>query len=356
MPSRESLVREKTFYVNDGPLPKEHIGLLEPVTLDTPVEEMRRRYKEDGYLLVKKVLPREDVLQVRKKYFEMLAPTGCLAPGTQPVEGVFDTTKNRLNFPGIGAGPTDTDAEGHLTGPDPATARMFGDLALEAHHKDWYTKDLCQHPAVQALVAKFTGWGEDKTLSIRRTLLRNNMPQNKAIGVHYDQIFLRHGEDTFVTGWVPIGDISIEGGGLIYLEKGHDIGQKTEEDFVSRATTAGMTDEQIKSAYNANMMAGGLLDEGPLRYAKKYNRRWLLTEYEAGDVVFHDPYAVSLVSLRKTYRQGSDSFVCRFTLLASITTLRMSSGLVQTCVSSTPAGHGIRYVISNSWGRAQLMH
>lgn len=170
---------------------------------------------------------------------------------------------------------------------------MFGDLALEAHHKDWYIQNLCQHPAVQALVAKFRGWEKDNTLSIRRTLLRNNMPENKAIGVHYDQIFLRHGEDTFVTAWVPIGDISIEGGGLIYLEKGHDIGRKTEDDFVAQAQAKGMTDEQTKSAYNANMMAGGLLDEGPLRYAKKHNRRWLLTEYEAGDVVFHDAYAVS---------------------------------------------------------------
>lgn len=347
MPSRESTVQDKTFYVNDGPLPKEYIGLLEPVTLDTPIEEIRRRYNEDGYLLVKNVIPREDVLQVRQKYFEMLAPTGCLAPGTQPVEGVFDTTKNRLNFPGIGAGPTDTDAEGHLTGPNPVTARLFGDLALEAHHKDWYTKDLCQHPAVQAFVAKFTGWGEDKTLSIRRTLLRNNMPQNKAIGVHYDQIFLRHGEDTFVTGWVPIGDISIEGGGLIYLEKGHDIGKKTEEDFVVQATTAGMTDEQIKSAYNANMMAGGLLDEGPLRYAKKYNRRWLLTEYEAGDVVFHDPYAVSPMPLYTISDRVADLSICRFTLLASIMTPRMSFALVQTCVLSTLVGLGIRYVLRN---------
>ena len=55
---------------------------------------------------------------------------------------------------------------------------------------------------------------------MRRSLLRNNTPGNKAIGVHYDQIFLRKGEDTSVTAWVPIGDIGLTGGGLIYLENG----------------------------------------------------------------------------------------------------------------------------------------
>ena len=58
------------------------------------------------------------------------------------------------------------------------------------------------------------------TLPLQRTLLRNNTPGNKAIGVHYDQIFLRHGEPTSVTAWVPIGDVGIQGGGLIYMEKG----------------------------------------------------------------------------------------------------------------------------------------
>ncbi|KAL4885461.1 hypothetical protein BJY04DRAFT_214259 [Aspergillus karnatakaensis] len=285
LPTPETDLQEKNFYVNDGLLPPESIGLLEPATLDTPLEEMQRRYHEDGYLLVKNVLPREDVLRVRRKYFEMLAPTNCLAPGSDPVSGIFDTTQNRFNFPGVGAGPPD------YTGSDPEVAELFNDLALKAHHQDWYKEDLCHHPAIRAFVAKLTGWG-DNTLSIRRTLLRNNMPQNTAIGVHYDQIFLRHGEDTFVTAWVPIGDISIEGGGLIYLEKGHDIGKQTEEEFMKRAKEAGMSDEQVKSAYNANMLSGGLLDVGPARYAKKYGRRWLLTGYEAGDVVFHNPYAI----------------------------------------------------------------
>ncbi len=55
-------------------------------------------------------------------------------------------------------------------------------------------------------------------MQLRRSLLRNNIPGSKAIGPHYDQIFLRHGDTANLTAWVPMGDISIQGGGLIYLE------------------------------------------------------------------------------------------------------------------------------------------
>ncbi|KAH7117361.1 hypothetical protein EDB81DRAFT_848226 [Dactylonectria macrodidyma] len=165
------------------------------------MEEIRRRYKEDGH-----------------------PPTGFLAPRPEPVKGVFNTSQDRLNFPGIGAGTANKiDAEGH--------------------------EDLCRHPALQDFVAKMTGWG-DNTLSIRQTLLRNNTPQNKAIGVHYDQIFLRHGEDTVITAW------------------------------------------EMKNAYNQNMLGGGLLADGPAGFAKQNNWRWLLSDDEAGDVVLHNSYAI----------------------------------------------------------------
>lgn len=94
---------------------------------------------------------------------------------------------------------------------------------------------------------------------------------NKAIGVHYDQIFLRYGEDTAVTAWVPIGDIKIHGGGLIYLENGmsitprrikteqlpgHKLGAEIEEEFTEKAKAAGLSEEEAKFAFNRNMMHG----------------------------------------------------------------------------------------------------
>lgn len=41
------------------------------------------------------------------------------------------------------------------------------------------------------------------------------------------------------------------------------------------------------------MMATGLLSESPSEFAKESNRRWLVSSFEAGDVVLHDAFAVS---------------------------------------------------------------
>ena len=122
--------------------------------------------------------------------------------------------------------------------------------------------------------------------------MRNNIPGTKAIGVHYDQIFLRHGEPTAITAWVPIGDVSINGGGLIYLEKGHKLGEEQENLFTTNAKAAGMTDEQAKYAFNANMADTGLLDPEPAAYGRRFDRKWLVADYEAGDVVLHTAYMI----------------------------------------------------------------
>lgn len=165
------------------------------------------------------------------------------------------------------------------------------DLALQAHTEHWYKEVFCKHPALLEFVARMTGWGED-TWPVRRTLLRNNTPGNNAIGVHYDQIFLRHGEDTAVTAWVPMGDVKVEGGGLIYLEQGHKLGAELEAEFTAKAKASGLDDEQTRSAFNQNMMHGGMLASGPVAFGKQFNRRWLVTDYQAGDVVLHHSYMI----------------------------------------------------------------
>lgn len=195
--------------VNDGPLTSHNAAFLRESSPELPLEELRKRYDEDGYLFLKHLLPREDVLRARQKYFEFLAPTGILNEGSPPVEGIFNPTQSPDDFPGIGAGAPGKGDH----------AEQFVNRAVEAHYQGWYTEDFCRHPALYEFVAKFTGW-EHNTLALKRSLLRNNVPNTTPIGVHYDQIFLRYGDPTSVTAWVPIGDIKLNGGGLIYLEKG----------------------------------------------------------------------------------------------------------------------------------------
>lgn len=52
---------------NGGRVSTDHIGLLRPTPASLPMEEMRQRLKQDGYLFVKGLIPREDVLGAREK-------------------------------------------------------------------------------------------------------------------------------------------------------------------------------------------------------------------------------------------------------------------------------------------------
>ena len=273
------------LFVNDGKLCPSQIGLLNASSPDLPMTELRHRFEEDGYLLLKGLLPRDTVQKAREEYFKFLAPSGLLKPGTNPVQGIFDSSKDRDQFPGIGSGAAG--GNGHPG----SHAAVFVDRALEAHYQSWYAEDFCKHPALKDFVANLTGWGS-KTTAFKRTLLRNNVPGTKAIGVHYDQIFLRYGEPTSITAWVPIGDIKLNGGGLMYLEKGHLLGVEQETKFTEQAKASGLTEEEARNAFNRNMMSTGLLTEEPREFSERFQRRWLVAEFEAGDVVLHNPFAI----------------------------------------------------------------
>lgn len=286
-------IEDVELYVNDGLLAPTEVSKLQLSYPDEPLNILYQRYRTNGYLMVKGLLPREDVLAAREAYFKSMAPSGVLKPETEPVEGIFNDAADPEDYPGIGAGSGKNSRPGETSKSD-----IFVDAALKAHTEPWYAgsedgsvKGFCNHPYLKAFVAKLTGWN-DSALPVRRTLLRNNTPGNKAIGVHYDQSFMRYGEPTAVTAWVPMGDVKLDGGGLIYLEGSESLGAEIESDFEKKAKDAGMSDEEMRNAFNKNMMSTGFLADGPADFARLHERKWLVSEYEAGDVVFHTPHMV----------------------------------------------------------------
>ncbi len=118
------------------------------------------------------------------------------------------------------------------------------------------------------------------------------------------------------------GDISPTGGGLIYLSDSASLGREIEDDFTQRAQT--MTREERISAFNVNMTKFGTLSGNAADFQEKHQksdgqRAWLVAGYEAGDVVFHDPYMIHTSTLNEDpegkirlstdlrfYREGSD--------------------------------------------------
>jgi phytanoyl-CoA hydroxylase len=107
---------------------------------------------------------------------------------------------------------------------------------------------------------------------------------------------------------------------LIYLEDSVELGKAIEEDFTHR--NAHLTEEERISAFNVNMTEFGVLCASPrefehdhdpdhrvhepipaLKAVEKKSYRWLIANYEAGDVVFHHPNAIH-ASSRNEDRDG----------------------------------------------------
>ncbi|ETS84155.1 hypothetical protein PFICI_02180 [Pestalotiopsis fici W106-1] len=254
---------------------------LVPCSLDTQLEELQRLYEQDGVIWVKNLLPRDLVLKCRENYMHFVNETTfMLKPGTDPVEGIFDPSNDWREFlpPGVvrvAAGFSDD-------GP-------FVEAAIKAHKAPFYLKFKDEvAKIIEPFVGKLRKFKEPWCLP--RSLLRCAVPGAETTPVHYDQIYLRAGPPTSITGWVPIGDIGPKGGGLVYLDNAHDIGVKYEQDFDE--LNKDLPDEERLSAFNKNMEKGGWLDRNAGRFGQGWNRGWLVGDYEAGDVVFHSPYSI----------------------------------------------------------------
>ncbi|KAH8160007.1 hypothetical protein CIB48_g8242 [Xylaria polymorpha] len=256
------------------------VKYLTPYSADAPIEELKQRYREDGVLWVKGLLDPATVNKTRGEYLNFANQgSSMLKPGTDPVDGIFSGTDWReFLLPGVLRVAHGLKDEG-----------PFVENAIRSHGAQFYLdfKDEVAR-VLEPFVGKLCDF--EQPWCLPRSLLRCSVPGGESTPVHYDQIFLRAGPPTSITAWVPIGDVHVKGGGLIYLDRAHDIGKKYEDDFAR--INADLPDSERISAFNKNMERGGWLDKNAARFGENWSRSWLVGNYQAGDVVFHTPFAV----------------------------------------------------------------
>lgn len=203
-----------------------------------------------------------------------MAPSGILLPQTSPRDGIFNAALDPMMYQGLGGTPEQSSFE-----------------LLEAAHTTPEFRTFLAHPKLRGFIRSFMQWKQE--VLVKRALLRHNCPGSLSTGIHYDQLFLRGGEAEFLTAWVPIGDCAPTGGGLMYLENSGELGREIEEDFARKAHA--LSAEEKISAFNKHMTKDAYLShdaEEFRRVSAEGRGRWLVGDYEAGDVVFHDPYMI----------------------------------------------------------------
>lgn len=243
-------------------LAPERLGWLEPTDPSRSLEELREQYRAQGYLWLKGILDRAAVIAFRRRYFEAFLATGLLAAGSDPADGIFS---------------------GHT---EPEQRVLIHKIFVESVRWPEY-EAFCSSPAIVQFYENFLGGAVHLH---KRKLIRYNVPGDpKCTGAHYDLIYLRGGTNRLCSSWIPLGDTPVEVGGLTYLAGSDALGRKMEAEF--SAKNADLPPEERISAYNRNMREGWLTNNLP-ELAERSNGRWLIADYEAGDMVVHSPYMI----------------------------------------------------------------
>jgi ectoine hydroxylase-related dioxygenase (phytanoyl-CoA dioxygenase family) len=239
----------------------DRLGRLTPTPAATGMAEIRAALAENGYVWLKRLLEPGEVVAFRAWVFGHLARAGVLRAGSDPAEGI------------AGAQPHD---------------RALSDRLLMALVRSAAFEGFCAQPRLSRFMDELLG---GISYLHRRKLMRFTLPGTAvSTPAHYDLVYLRGGTDRIVTAWIPIGDVPLEQGGLIYLRGSDALGRSMERDFAARAQD--LTPDERISAYNRHMSEGGWVSKDLPAMAERFDTAWLTADYEAGDVVLHSPYMI----------------------------------------------------------------
>ena len=215
------------------------------------------RLRRDGYLFLRGLLPRDTVLEVRRRLLEKAAAGGWLDPDRPIEDGIANPAASCKD-------------------PEERYMTVFrGIWADEALHR------LRTHPAVLAL---FDGIFGEPALAHPMFVQRNIFPQSQSFdfttGAHQDKVHI--GGATSHAMWVPLGDCPREKGTLAVAAGSH---------------LAGVLDTKVGSG------AGGMDICVPIP------GQWVTGSFEAGDVlIFSDTTVHRALPNRSTeIRQSFDA-------------------------------------------------
>lgn len=267
------------------------------------VEELRRRFADNGYLYMKGYLDRDEVLNARSSL------TGRLA-----AEGVLDASRPHMD--GYAAPGGGYAFKPEVTNNNPAVQNLLYGGRLAEFYRRFYGEEIRHYDF---------------------TWLRAIGP-GKGTNPHCDLPYMGRGTHRHMTCWVPYGDISFELGGLVVLEGSHKRMDLLEH-YVYRDVDSFCENkpEQVANAQNANKGFGwtfsGTLSHNPPILRNKFGGRWLTTEYRAGDFITFGMFTVHASLDNRTsnlLRISSDS---RYQ--------RASDPIDERWIGANPPGHGL---------------
>lgn len=237
---------------------------------------LRHRLDEEGYLFLRDYLHRDEVQHARTSICEALAHEGTLDSDYAIDEAVIKTG-GRISF--------------------------RADLA---QHNPPLHKVLYAGP----MMAFWQGVLDGAVRHFDYTWLRTVGPGH-GTQPHCDIVYMGRGTQQLYTAWTPLGDIPIEMGGLLLLERSHrherlntNYGRKDVDAFCENRRP-----DWKQMGGGGNIRSGGALSNHPVKLRANLGGRWLTGEYRMGDLLVFSVFTVhaSLDNQTNRIRFSSDS-------------------------------------------------
>jgi hypothetical protein len=224
-------------------------------------EALRDRMEEDGYLFMRGLLARDDVMAARRHVVEQLKAEDHLEPGTDPMDAILRKDRDNGRFR-----------------PDLAEKNQpLQQLLYTGRIMEFY-RDFFDEPVRHFDYTWFRALGP-----------------GRGTGPHCDIVYMGRGtREKLLTAWVPLGDVSLRLGGLAILE-GSNHKQDRIRKYLERDVDTYCSNGRHAKDIEAGVKQwewGGSLSHNPATLRAKLGGRWLTTTFEAGDFLTFTMYTV----------------------------------------------------------------
>jgi hypothetical protein len=251
-------------------------------------ESLHERLEEDGYLFIRGFFRRDDVLGVRREFVDRIEALGNLEPRTDSMDAIL-RKDGLLNSYWQGWG---------LDNP------KLNPLLFSGRILDFYRD--------------FFG---EAVRHFDETWLRVIGP-GKGTHPHCDVVYMGRGtREKLMTAWVPMGDVSLDLGGLMILEGSHLRNDRLAaylnrdvDAYCANDPNAAKVEEGFRNGIDLRPESerarwNGALSKNPVTLREKLGGRWLTTEFEAGDLLTFTMHTVhaSLDNHSDRYRISTDT-------------------------------------------------
>jgi hypothetical protein len=208
---------------------------------------LRQRIAEDGYLLIRGGLDRDQVLAARREIVEKLDQVGEIDRSRPLLDAVSSGTSSR----------------GEIDSQEFLKSLRTGEQVRELVHSG----------RLYEFYERFFG-GEIRPLDY---IWVRTVKVGGFTGIHYDWVYMGRGSRNLHTTWIPVGDVHRENGSLLILENSH----KNEDLKQSYGSLDVDNDKEMK--YSG--AEGGWYSEDPVTVQNELGGRWLTTDFRAGDML-----------------------------------------------------------------------